>query len=243
MASVRMTNELRRKINREAMEAWDKVNIPAEATNEEKDFLHNAYLESPYVQAVKNATPVLEALSQFTLDTTTWKTCKTMIESANRKHESVRFVTGSPSFDSDGERQNYHRVRDAWYYNVEFDTQRSFPMWSGTWSAGIHTTDLPADKVEKANEIINKYHTAREKHHIKRREFDNKIESLLNNCNTVKQAIEAWPGIEKLLPDNVIQKMHTKQTRKERAAAVRQEVDFDATEANQAILTSNLLGL
>jgi hypothetical protein len=166
-----------------------------------------------------------------------------MADSATRKQESVRFITGSPSFDRDGERQSYHRLKDASYFEVNFDTPRLFPMWNNGWSSGIHTTDFKADCVEKANGIIDKYHKAREEHNEKRKTFDKKIESLLNNCNTVKQAIEAWPGIEKLLPDNVIQKMHQKQTRKERAATVRQEVDFDATEANQAILTSNLLGL
>ena len=243
MASVRMTNELRHRLNREALNAWDKVNIPAKPTNEEKDFLHNAYLESPYVEAINNVVPTLEALTQFTIDTNTWRTAKTMIESANKKQDSVRFVTGSPSFDRDGERQNYHRIKDASHFEVHFDTPRLFPMWGGSWSTGIHTTDFKADKVEKANEIIDKYHKAREEHSEKRKTFDNKIESLLNNCNTVKQAIDAWPGIEKLLPDSVVRKMHTKQTRKERGAAVRQEIDFDATEANQAILTSNLLGL
>jgi len=243
MASVRMTNELRHQIKREAMDAWEKVNIPAKPTNEEKDFLHNAYLESSYVEAVNNVTPALEALAQFTVDTNTWKQTEDMLKSANKKQDSVRFITGSPSFDRDGERQNYHRAKDASHFEVRFDTPRLFPMWAGTWSSGIHTTDFKADKVEKASGIVDKYHRAREEHNEKRRTFDNKIESLLNNCNTVKQAIDAWPGIEKLLPDAVIRKMHTKQTRKERAAAVRQEIDFDATEANQAILTSNLLGL
>ena len=243
MASVRMTNELRHSLNREAMIAWDNVNHPAKPTNEEKDFLHNAYLDSPFVHAINNATATLEALAQFTVDTSVWKTTRSLIGDISRKQESVRFVTGSPSFDRDGERQNYHRLKDASYFEVHFDTPRLFPMWGGSWSSGIHTTDFKADCVEKANEIIDKYHRAREAHNEKRKAFDNKIESLLNNCNTVKQAIEAWPGIEKLLPDSVIQKMHTKQTRKERAAAVRQQVDFDATEANQAILTSNLLGL
>ena len=243
MASVRMTNELRHRLNREAMIAWDNVNHATKPTNEEKDFLHNAYLDSPYVQAVNDAVPALESLAQFTIDNGTWKTAKIMADSATRKQESVRFITGSPSFDRDGERQNYHRVKDASYFEVNFDTPRLFPMWNGNWSSAIHTTDFKADCVEKANGIIDKYHRAREEHTEKRRTFDKKIEALLNNCNTVKQAIETWPGIEKLLPDSVIQKMHQKQSRKERAATVRQEVDFDATEANQAILTSNLLGL
>ena len=243
MASVRMTGELRHKLNREAMTAWNNVNHAAKPTAEEKDFLHNAYLDSSYVQAINNATPALEALSQFTVDTSTWKQAKTMVDSATRKSEAVRFVTGSPSFDRDGERQNYHRTKDSSHFEVHFDTPRIFPMWNGNWSGAIHTTDFKADCVEKANIIIDKYHRAREEHDEKQRTFNKKIESLLHNCNTVKQATETWPGIEKLLPDNVIQKMHQKQSRKERAATVRQKVDFDTTEANQAILTSNLLGL
>ena len=241
MASVRMTMDLRSTLKREAVSAWDKVNQPIKPTSDEQEFVHQAFLDSNYVAAVNASLPSAEHLITHSVDSTTYRRIKEHVKDANHKLSEMRYVCGTPSHADNGERQRYGH--DSEYYTFKFDTPRLFPCMGDSWSQAIYTSDLPSDKVEKANGMIHKYHTAREQHYTKRKEFEAKIKNLLEQCNTVKQAIEAWPGIEKLLPDEVIQKMHVKQTRKQRAAAVRQDVDFDATEANQAILTSNLLGL
>ena len=68
------------------------------------------------------------------------------------------------------------------------------------------------------------------------------VRSILDQCNTVKQLLEVWPGAEKLLSAEVIQKLHTKVTRKVDAEKVLDTSGFDEQQANQVILTANLLG-
>ena len=72
--------------------------------------------------------------------------------------------------------------------------------------------------------------------------FSKSIDNMISQCNTVKQLLEAWPGAEKLLPADVIQKLHKKVTRKIDAEKVRDTSNFDADAANQVLLTSSLLG-
>jgi len=244
MASVRMTMDLRSKLKHEAVAAWDKVNQPIKPTPAEQEFMHSAFLESTFVAAALATRASTEHLATFSIDNTMQRNMKSHLKSIDHKTSEMKYVCGTPVYNDNGERNNsrYNQNSNE-YYTIHFDTPRLFPCMSDSWNQAIYTSDLPADKVEKANSIIHKYHTAREDFYSKRKVFEDKIKNLLVQCNTVKQAIEAWPGIEKLLPDDVVQKMHVKQTRKQRAAAVRQDVDFDATEANQAILTSNLLGL
>ena len=244
MASVRMTMDLRGKLKREAVAAWDKVNQPIKPTPTEQEFMHSAFLESNYVAAARATRATTEHLATYSVDNTIQRNMKAHLQSLDHKASQMKYVCGTPTHKDNGERDgNRYAQHKNEYYTIDFDTPRSFPCMSDTWNQAIYTSDLPADKVEKANSIIHKYHTARENFYNKRNTFEDKIKNLLVQCNTVKQAIEAWPGIEKLLPDDVVQKMHVKQTRKQRAAAVREDVEFDATEANQAILTSNLLGL
>ena len=242
MASVRMTMDLRSTLKREAVTAWDKVNSPITPTPDEQEFVHQAFLGSNFVAAVNATRATTEHLATYSIDNNLQRNMKNHVKNIDYKCSEMKYTCGVPKHKDNGERDTYNRS-DNEHYTFKFDTPRLFPCMSDTWSQAIYTSDLPSDKVEKANAIIHKYHTAREEFYNKRKVFEDKIKSLLTQCNTVKQAIEAWPGIEKLLPDEVIQKMHVKQTRKQRAAAVHQDVDFDATEANQAILTSNLLGL
>lgn len=244
MASVRMTMELRSTLKREAVAAWDKVNQPIKPTPDEQEFMHSAFLESTFVAAARATRASTEHLATYSIDNNTQRNMKSHLQSLDHKCSQMKYVCGTPTHKDNGERDsNRYSQHQHEHYTIDFDTSRLFPCMADTWNQAIYTSDLPSDKVEKANSIVHKYHTAREDFYNKRKVFEDKIKNLLVQCNTVKQAIEAWPGIEKLLPDEVIQKMHVKQTRKQRAAAVRQDVDFDATEANQAILTSNLLGL
>jgi len=59
---------------------------------------------------------------------------------------------------------------------------------------------------------------------------------------TLKQLLEVWPAAESLVPADKIQKMHVKVTRKQKAAQIKEEISFDPTVANQAVLTAKMLG-
>ena len=68
------------------------------------------------------------------------------------------------------------------------------------------------------------------------------VRSILEQCNTVKQLLKVWPGAEKLLSSEVIQKLHTKVKRNVDVEKVLDTSGFDEQQANQVILTANLLG-
>ena len=74
------------------------------------------------------------------------------------------------------------------------------------------------------------------------REKIQQVRSILEQCNTVKQLLSVWPGAEKLLSSEVIQKLHTKVKRNVDVEKVLDTSGFDEQEANQVILTANLLG-
>ena len=66
--------------------------------------------------------------------------------------------------------------------------------------------------------------------------------TLLENCNTVGQFLDAWPGAESLLKQEIVQKLHdkSKSTRDLDAAAVR--AAFDAEAASPTLLVANIVG-
>ena len=73
-------------------------------------------------------------------------------------------------------------------------------------------------------------------------QFESQIRNLLNECNTLKQAIDAWPGVREFVPSDTLQKLYQKTTRVQKAKTVRDEIDFDSALADQVVLRSKLLG-
>jgi hypothetical protein len=74
------------------------------------------------------------------------------------------------------------------------------------------------------------------------RNYNGSISDLLENCSTLKQLLEIWPAAESLVESEKLAKMHVKVSRKERAQQIKDEICFDPTIANQAVLTAKLLG-
>ena len=124
----------------------------------------------------------------------------------------------------------------------ELDTPVQLPYGSnyGSYDVSIDSFDITI-----RDELHSKLATAidgKDTYNEKYQHFTKSIDSVLEQCNTVKQLLEVWPGAEALLPSDVIQKLHTKVTRKVDAEKVRDLSQFDADAANQVLLTSSLLG-
>ena len=114
---------------------------------------------------------------------------------------------------------------------------RKLCVWSGLELGNHHATVILELHSKLATAIDGK-----DAWYEKYAHFTKSIDSVLDQCNTVKQLLEVWPGAEALLPNDVIQKLHTKVTRKVDAEKVRDLSQFDADAANQVLLTSSLLG-
>ena len=124
----------------------------------------------------------------------------------------------------------------------ELDTPVQLPYGN---SYGSYDVSIDSFDITIRNELHSKLATAidgKDAYNEKYHHFSKSIDSVLEQCNTVKQLLEVWPGAEALLPNDVIQKLHTKVTRKVDAEKVRDLSQFDADAANQVLLTSSLLG-
>ena len=143
--------------------------------------------------------------------------------------------------DGDNDHRDYDEVA------IKFSSPLS-PYWvcennRHGWGDPIHyiqnfdpvaATDITA-KFDEFTRLKQEYHEARHK-------YEQDIYSLLDKCTTLKQLLEVWPGAESLVPSHKLAQMHTKVTRKQKAAAIKEEINFDPTVANQAVLTAKLLG-
>lgn len=125
---------------------------------------------------------------------------------------------------------------------VDLPTPVKLPYGSGY---GYYDVDINSFDISIREELHTKVATAIDASHEwddKFREAISQLRSILDQCNTVKQLLKVWPGAEKLLSSEVIQKLHTKVRRNVDVEKVLDTSGFDEQQANQVILTANLLG-
>ena len=121
---------------------------------------------------------------------------------------------------------------------------KNIAIQTGTvsWRSVVLTPEAFGDKAERLKELIKLREDRRQQQDKDESNFRRSVRDLLEQCNTVKQLLTAWPAASKLLPDAVIQKMHEKVERKFDAEAAKARANFDPTEANTTMLTAALLG-
>lgn len=98
------------------------------------------------------------------------------------------------------------------------------------------------DKAERIEELILARANRQDEEREKKSNFRKGVRDLLEQCNTVKQLLTAWPAASKLLPPATVQKMHEKVERRFDADAAKARANFDPSQANTTILTAALLG-
>ena len=138
--------------------------------------------------------------------------------------------------------QRYHVTNSDEEIIVDLPTPVKLPYAS---SYGYYDVDINSFDISIREEIHTKVAAAIDADN----EWDDKfsdaikqVRSILDQCNTVKQLLKVWPGAEKLLSSEVVQKLHTKVKRNVDVEKVLDTSGFDEQQANQVILTANLLG-
>lgn len=106
----------------------------------------------------------------------------------------------------------------------------------------LKTTDFGKVYADQLEALFISHENKKAQAREDRQTFHRGVRDLLNQCNTVKQLLTAWPAAEKILPTGVIQKMHEKVERKFDAEAAKVRANFDPTQANTTMLTAALLG-
>ena len=125
------------------------------------------------------------------------------------------------------------------YRKLSFYSNNTATMWGTT---EVDLADLNDEDVPACLDILLYEGTRVVEHSKKYTDFEQQIRSLLGKCNTLKQAIDAWPGIREFVPDHILRKLYQKTTRVQKAKTVREEIAFDSALADQVVLKSKLLG-
>lgn len=222
MASVRLTNNLRDEIHRKAMKAFDLANPKPKASTAFVTLTKHAVYNGPQQTYLRHC---LQTGTEMGIDKQV--SGKELLPTPREKMTSITLVHDDNTCEINFNTPIDHleRTHDSWYH-----TSRTF------------ISDLdPKDRSEMVDHFLTLKKAQRE-HDAAKTGYRVSIEELLQACSTLKQLLEIWPAAESLVDQKHIQKMHTKITRAKRAQQVKEEIKFDPTIANQAVLTAKMLG-
>lgn len=219
MASVRMTNMLRNDILRAACDAFDIANPEPELSNENHRLFREAIL----------AMPVLQHIRQF---------ASTGYKSFNFSPPNEKDVTAidiHPEGDADS-------VLGRRYKSIQLQTPMR--VYSTVYSnPDVYIQDMKPEHRAPVQRMIMDLHDRQREHNDKRHKYRTSIKQLLEQCTSVKQFLDAWPAGEQFVPVEAKQRMQQKVTRQQRAQQIREEVNFDASDVNEVVLTAKVMGL
>ena len=230
MASVRMTQELRSQISRAADDAYDLAN-PAPVPSHE--FLS-------HIRKAISKSKTHELLSKWHKEAEEAGILETEVGKADcPKVVMIDSIDLIPT-----ERDDDRRNRLALKFETKFShaTYRYKDTRFSWDTPNFYISSFDPEYKTQAREYYDQYKQALDEHAQARIEYRGSIAQLLESCSTLKQLLEVWPAAESLIPQDKIQKMHEKVTRKERAAQIKEEINFDPTIANQSVLTAKMLG-
>jgi len=229
MASVRMTNDLRRSIHQKALTAFDVARPEptpnALLTEQVRDGILNSLAYKVMKETYANQRQhSFKSLGGYN----TW---------VHSENES-KVVLHSDNFFNHKVHTNNTRV------NLVFNLVPSIPIYRnrGSYHIDFYHEELPAEYrdltgpgcVALCNEI--------REYNNERHQYSRKIELLLDQVTSVKQLLEAWPAAESFVPSESIQRMYVKVTRAERAKRAKEAVQFDEPAVNQVVLTAKIIG-
>lgn len=234
MASVRMTNDLRWKIANEAEKTYDIANPEPQPNNEFKNLVRNAIIDSPAQvflrdmvkegtkrrltkEHLKGSSPLPEEKSS---PITAIYLSKTSTNPEGGINIPITLTTPISNF-----------LVTHYYASRHYGHSEKF-----------HVEDFAPEHQPKIADHYDEYEAKYAKWDSDRRKYSRQIALLLDQVTTLKQLLEVWPGAESLVPSEKLQRMHEKVTRKERAKQIKEEVSFDPTVANQAVLAAKMLG-
>ena len=232
MASVRMSNDLRSAIRRNAMQAFDVSTPEPQFATADINSMVDSVLQSS-AQATLGA--IEQSFDTIPKAPTTWSYNKEMKPAfgfsspSETKVNRITFIL-EPRNDANGHRTTVDLNRSVLMYSVGQHTE-----------VPIDTID---DSMERARvvEILNKYEKRYQDYKMSRSNYHATIDSLLDSCTTLKQFLQAWPAGESFVPQDKINELHTKVTRIQKAQQIKEDINFDDTAINKVVLTAKLMG-
>ena len=228
MASVRMSNDLRSMIRRNAMQAFDVSNPEPQLATADINYLVESVAQSESQRTLSN---IFDAFSNIP----TYK-------SGSYSYDVERHAFGyRPPAHSRVTRLDFMLENKKSRISIEIG--RSVVMFSTSEYADIPITVItdPAKRL-KAEEIITNFKKRQEDQYESRQTYSNTISQLLDKCTTLKQFLTAWPAGESFVPSAKVSELHTKVTRIQKARQIKEDISFDDTAVNKVVLTAKLMG-
>ena len=235
MASVRMTNELRMDIRRAAENAYDLANPEPKPSTEYIDRVRKAIVNSPEQKFLKDMAELGAERGINKLH--------------NGRQKIVPFCNQDPVTGVDLKRRaptvhnsdayDRHTIKFSTQMHKYYVTEENYNRWG---NPSVWVEDFSDDDRLEVTDLFIKHEAKHNAWYEEKNNYERSIRHLLDSVTTLKQLLEVWPAAESLVPASKIQKMHTKENRKQQAKRVREEVNFDPTIANQAVLTAKMLG-
>jgi len=242
MACVRLTGILRQQIRRNAEDAFSAANPTAVNDPELQKLIQKGILQSKSNNFLKS---LYETQQEFCNEHPEHK--DQIKKSGLKAHtiETESFVTYNDITRNVANENN--TLEPITYPRDEIKIDLNpWVLYSCdhrvTFTPRIATANFPEPlKTQIEDKLFERIHAVRTRN-TRRRSFINEILQLLDDCTTVHQFLEVWPGGEYLIPSEAIQKMHIKVTRAKRAAEIKDLSGFDPSKANQVVLTAKILG-
>ena len=232
MASVRMTQEMRSNIRRAAENAYELSNPEPKPNNAYVAAVKQAVLNSPEQKFLKRM------YTEGRAENLHLRKGKNLLPEKNKEDVTaidVRLKTGQINHREYSETPVQFDVPLSEWWVVE----QTYNRWG---NPTVYVNDLATEDQHNISEMFEAFQTTKEEWNTARHTYNQSITQLLENCSTLKQLLEIWPAAESLVESDKLAKMHVKVTRKERAQQIKDEISFDPTVANQAVLTAKLLG-
>jgi hypothetical protein len=220
-----MTHQLRRDILRNACDAFEIANPQPELSNDNHRVLRQALLEMPVHDMIRII--IGSGFKSFNISAPSEKEVTAV--DIHPENSDSGFPGRAPSISmryKTVQLQSPLRVHSNTYGNPDVYIADMKPEHRGP----VHRMIL--DLSEKQVEHGQKYH-----------EYRKTIDRLLDQCTSVKQFLDAWPAGEQFVPVEALQRMQQKVTRQQRAQKIREEVNFDASDVNEVVLTAKVMGL
>ena len=238
MASVRMTIQLGDDIFRAARDAYDTANPEPKPSNEVVQAVRNAIENSPaqkFLAKVWEDAKAQELTSDYLYGTNCSPKRDDIADIRVKLKSLTNVITSNRRLDNDPEcdvtlatPMRYYRLRNEGYYPQSY--------------ANVYINDFRDEDKSDLIDMFTKFKDSEKAHVEAKNQYEQQIRDLVRKCTTLKQLLQIWPGAETLVPQSKLQELHRKVTRAQRAQTIKEEISFDPTVANQAVLTAKLLG-
>ena len=217
MKTVRLSEQLKRDILKNAEDKYNNANPP-------KEWPQDGYAVIQRLGIIDKTNRSKQVFKEI------WGQDMPM-----REIDNIRLVATPVDADDDGE-GNYSYSR-----NMEFGIPCT-PTKVPRFMANYDTLEYEVPPTDETVVECMAIRTFNDKRDDEKREYRNKLDAVMDRVSTLNQLLKAAPYMQDLVPNEKLQKMHEKDDRSGRRAELAQVADTELSELRETLLEDALLG-